>query len=373
MIELIQTYLIVSLIIYFFPFLLSLLTGNRTGSVFVMNLFLGWTFIGWIWALIWAVTSDGNRNQVTVHNHVAKDKSQYQEREIIVPQTAFIDQLIDKPSLLNQLSQLHALKEKNVITDSIYEQERQSILEKLQGGQAKQTETTIISEPEAISEAALTVNTTEEKELIDEEYNTIFNQKNWLQRNQSWIIGFSIASVAAFCIWYFANGNSQSGNVVTSNSFIDKVGYSFEDYPAVVESVSKSAIDHKSHRLGRLYKTAIKEQYNSGQIDFGGHYITIFWGAGMGLSLGAMVDVNDGKIYELPLNENNSYRGSYHDNNNNILYKASSNLFICYSSQNSVDDEDKVDLTYYFYIWNDTTKEFSLAKTEKLTTKRIDD
>lgn len=220
MIELIETYLIGSFIIYFFPFLLSLLTGNRTVSVFVMNLFLGWTFIGWIWALIWAVTSAGNRNQVTVHNYVANDKSQYPDREIIVPQTTFIEQPIDKPSLLNQLSQLHALKEKNVITDSIYEQQRKAILEKLQGAQAKQTETTIISEPEASREVAFIVYTIEQKELLDEEYNTIFNQKNWLQRNHSWVIGFLIASVAAFCIWHFGNENFQSSNVAPGNDAI---------------------------------------------------------------------------------------------------------------------------------------------------------
>jgi len=39
---------------------------------------------------------------------------------------------VDKNSLLNQLSQLHSLWEKNVITENIYEQERQEILSKLQ-------------------------------------------------------------------------------------------------------------------------------------------------------------------------------------------------------------------------------------------------
>lgn len=37
----------------------------------------------------------------------------------------------NRESFLNQLSQLHSLKEKNVITDEIYEQERRKILAKL--------------------------------------------------------------------------------------------------------------------------------------------------------------------------------------------------------------------------------------------------
>ena len=56
MIELIQDYLIISAIIYFFPTMLSLFRGNKFWPVFVMNLFLGWTFIGWVWALVWAVS-----------------------------------------------------------------------------------------------------------------------------------------------------------------------------------------------------------------------------------------------------------------------------------------------------------------------------
>jgi len=43
---------------------------------------------------------------------------------------------VDKSSLLTQLSQLHSLKEKNVITEEIYEQERQTILSKLQNQQS---------------------------------------------------------------------------------------------------------------------------------------------------------------------------------------------------------------------------------------------
>jgi hypothetical protein len=118
MIELIQTYLIVSLTIYFFPFLLSLLTGNRIGSVFVMNFFLGWTFIGWVWALVWAVTPDRKQDQVIVHNHLPNEKVTI-EREKTIQEVASSEQQIDKASLLNQLSQLHSLREKNVITEDM--------------------------------------------------------------------------------------------------------------------------------------------------------------------------------------------------------------------------------------------------------------
>ncbi|MCX5101012.1 MULTISPECIES: superinfection immunity protein [unclassified Streptomyces] len=37
--------------LYFLPFFIAAGRGVNTGSVFVINLFLGWTFIGWVVAL----------------------------------------------------------------------------------------------------------------------------------------------------------------------------------------------------------------------------------------------------------------------------------------------------------------------------------
>ena len=41
---------------YFFPWLVSWCRRhNNSLAIFVMNLFLGWTLVGWIAALIWGV------------------------------------------------------------------------------------------------------------------------------------------------------------------------------------------------------------------------------------------------------------------------------------------------------------------------------
>jgi hypothetical protein len=149
-------------------------------------------------------------------------------------------------------------------------------------------------------------------------------------------------------------------------------GYSFAGYPAKVLNVKKAELNYSSNKLGKEYKTEIAKQYKIGKVDFGGHFITISWGAGSGLTLGAMVDINDGKIYEIPLNEENSYRATYHDNNNNIFYKQSSYLFVSYSSKTNDKDENNVDIKYYFYKFDEVTKKFSLLKTKNKTVKRID-
>ena len=42
--------------IYFLPFLIALIRNHiDSTAIFVLNLFLGWTFFGWVVALVWAV------------------------------------------------------------------------------------------------------------------------------------------------------------------------------------------------------------------------------------------------------------------------------------------------------------------------------
>ena len=45
-------------IVYFLPTVVAGSRGHHnSGAIFVLNLFLGWTFIGWVIALVWACTA----------------------------------------------------------------------------------------------------------------------------------------------------------------------------------------------------------------------------------------------------------------------------------------------------------------------------
>lgn len=44
-------------IIYFLPTIIGRNKENST-SILMLNLFLGWTFIGWVVALVWATSKD---------------------------------------------------------------------------------------------------------------------------------------------------------------------------------------------------------------------------------------------------------------------------------------------------------------------------
>jgi hypothetical protein len=48
---------IILIFLYFLPTVAGVRKRNA-GAIFVLNLFLGWTVIGWVVALVWASTVD---------------------------------------------------------------------------------------------------------------------------------------------------------------------------------------------------------------------------------------------------------------------------------------------------------------------------
>lgn len=56
--------IIVLLIIYFLPSIIAAMRGHLSAAaIFVLNFVFGWTFIGWIIALIWSLTGNTARNR----------------------------------------------------------------------------------------------------------------------------------------------------------------------------------------------------------------------------------------------------------------------------------------------------------------------
>ncbi len=50
---------IFSLAVYFLPTIIAVVRKKRNAlAIFLLNLFLGWTFIGWVVAIVWAATKD---------------------------------------------------------------------------------------------------------------------------------------------------------------------------------------------------------------------------------------------------------------------------------------------------------------------------
>jgi Superinfection immunity protein len=59
--------LVFSAVIYFVPTFIAAVRGHpNTVAIVVLNLFTGWTFIGWIVSLVWALTTQQKPQTIVV-------------------------------------------------------------------------------------------------------------------------------------------------------------------------------------------------------------------------------------------------------------------------------------------------------------------
>ncbi len=50
--------MIALLVLYFLPFLVAMRRGHHNrAAIGILNLLLGWTFLGWVGALVWSATA----------------------------------------------------------------------------------------------------------------------------------------------------------------------------------------------------------------------------------------------------------------------------------------------------------------------------
>jgi hypothetical protein len=55
-------FVLITALVYFLPTVIALARGHHNGfAIFLTNLLLGWTLIGWVIALIWSVTASERR------------------------------------------------------------------------------------------------------------------------------------------------------------------------------------------------------------------------------------------------------------------------------------------------------------------------
>jgi hypothetical protein len=76
--------LLIILLLYFLPSLVASARHKRQfPAIFLINLFTGWTFIGWFGALIWAVIVEKSDYEVIKHKEVTFKPKKIQTKEFI--------------------------------------------------------------------------------------------------------------------------------------------------------------------------------------------------------------------------------------------------------------------------------------------------
>ncbi len=166
-----------------------------------------------------------------------------------------------------------------------------------------------------------------------------------------------------FFILFFCVGNMMFSQAVPE--------YQFKNYktPKIV-NIKKAPLDFKSNATAELFKTTISETYKTAKIDFATYYISVIWGCGTGCINGAIVDVRDGKIYNLPLNPSNAYSGCFSDTTNpdkedRYEFEKNSSLFItifCNDSDAKKMNEKLLTKTYFVNNWDEKMKKFNFVK-----------
>ena len=117
---------------YFLPTIIAILRRKaNTGGIFVLNLLLGWTLIGWIGALVWSLSADAQPT-IIVHNSTSgapppppPSSHAYTNVTVRKPVASAGSAQQDK---IDQLRQLKQLLDEGVLTEEEFNRQKAAIL-----------------------------------------------------------------------------------------------------------------------------------------------------------------------------------------------------------------------------------------------------
>lgn len=146
----------------------------------------------------------------------------------------------------------------------------------------------------------------------------------------------------------------------TNEEPIYKKELDFEKYATEKFSITKKAkLDFSSNENAKYFKTRIINAYNSNKTDFASFYIGVIFGCGADCINGFIIDVRDGKIYNLPLGEEHYCSFS----EDKAICEQNSRLFIsAICKENSENGK-----TYYdASLWNEKRKVFEVVEENEI-------
>jgi len=140
-------FLFALMIPYFLPTIIAVMRQkSNTGSIFALNLFLGWSLIGWVVSMIWALSSDDVRTQTVIVNHAppapadpvsAGPAPVYEYKGVQLNRnaagtggyTGTNQAAAEQPDKFDQLRKLKQLADEGVLTQEEFNQQKSKLLD----------------------------------------------------------------------------------------------------------------------------------------------------------------------------------------------------------------------------------------------------
>ena len=139
-----------------------------------------------------------------------------------------------------------------------------------------------------------------------------FHASGRLRRRLTQVLGFMshfkvlVLAFALVCLPAFGAQDDEGYDEYTIRlSDVPKDAPRFEDYPAKPYAGPNAAVDVRSDRRSRMYRTQLSSWARE-KPNFAGHYIVATWGCGMSCTQIAVIDALTGKVFHPPGARTNS-------------------------------------------------------------------
>ena len=124
--------IILCFIFYFLPSIIAMYRGkSNTFAIILLNVFLGWTFVGWIVALVWSATNDAKPQTIIVNNTTTTNESRNDfprvNQNVNYPPKP-ISNLNSHSDSINRLQKIKQLLDDGVLTEEEFLQQKKQIL-----------------------------------------------------------------------------------------------------------------------------------------------------------------------------------------------------------------------------------------------------
>lgn len=125
---------ILGLGLYFLPTIFAFIREkSNAGAILALNLFLGWTLIGWVVSLVWALSAENKQMPTVIVNNTSQAHSQEYKAESVLENPQGQSELsrpkvISQQDKIDQLRQLKQLLDDGVLTNEEFNKQKASIL-----------------------------------------------------------------------------------------------------------------------------------------------------------------------------------------------------------------------------------------------------